>query len=157
MVTVVFGRVGCGKSTVSEKLCGDGAVWLETDRMLLTVFDSCLGEKHKAVERRCLLYLCGLAADLQQKGVNCILDSGLYTAQLRAEVKEFFARRQTAVKFIYVTAPENVRAERIRKRNEMLRGSSCRTFTPTPELVARLDSEFEPPQPDEYDETIDNI
>ena len=46
-VILICGRICCGKTTYSKKLCAErNAVLLSVDEIMLSLFDQCCGDMH---------------------------------------------------------------------------------------------------------------
>lgn len=152
MVTLLCGKIGCGKTTLAKQLREQtGAVLLSADDLLLTVFTECLGEKHDETNARCLLYLYDMAAQLDSLGISSVIDAGFWTRESRKIARKFFTDRNISFKLYYMEIPEDLRYTRIMARNERLRKSPRREFILNEETLRRLDAKFEIPSADEYD------
>ncbi len=145
MVTLIYGKIAAGKTTLAAKIAKKGAVLLSCDELMLTVFTECLGSKHAETERRCLRYLFKTAKQLNEKGIDSVIDAGFWTRDERSEVEGFFNAAGIPYEWKKVEAPEDIRRERIKARYEQSQnGAFCeRVFAPSPERAAQLDLKFE--------------
>lgn len=155
MVTLLCGKIGCGKTTLAQKIRSEtGAVLLSADELLLTVFTQCLGDKHDETNARCLLYLYGLAAQLDSLGISSVIDAGFWTRESRKIAREYFTSRNINIQLYYLEIPEGERIARVKRRNEQLRQSPKREFILCDQTLARLDAKFELPAPEEYEKKV---
>jgi len=145
MVTLMCGKIAAGKTTEAMKLVRQGAVLLSCDELMLTVFTECLGAKHAETERRCLRYLFKMARQLDEKGLDSVIDAGFWTRKERAKAEVFFGGHSISYQWKKVETSDAVRAERIRKRYEQYQNGEFkeRVFAPSPERAAQLDEKFE--------------
>jgi len=139
------GKIASGKTTEAQKIAENGTVLLSCDELMLTIFTECLGAKHAETERRCLRYLFKTARQLDEKGIDSVIDAGFWTKAERAEAETFF--EDHCIRYVWkkVETPDEVRAERIKARYEQAknRESKERVFAPSPERAAQLDQKFE--------------
>ena len=69
-VILLCGKIAVGKTTYAAYLQKSrNAVVLSCDELMLSLFDSCLGDKHDATVKRCSLYLSGIARQVVAAGV----------------------------------------------------------------------------------------
>lgn len=151
-VYLLTGKIASGKTAWAERLARRGdAVLLSCDALMLSLFDECLGPRHNEMERRCLDFLCAVAADTALCGTDAVLDSGLSTRAARAAAREYFAQRGVETVTVYFRLPEALRAGRLEKRNARLANSPKREYIIDTALCARLDATYEEPGAGEYD------
>lgn len=151
-VYILVGKIASGKTTwVIERKKKAQIMLLSCDDIMLNLFAGCLGEKHRETEFRCLLFLFGQAVQLTEMGVDVAMDSGFWTKDIRKAAKEFFAARGIETKTYYFKIPDEVRADRLERRNENLAKSTKREFIISKSLLESLDKKFEEPLPNEYD------
>lgn len=145
MVTLMCGKIASGKTTEAEKIAKTGAVLLSCDELMLTVFTECLGSKHAETERRCLKYLFHMAKQLDEKGIDSVIDAGFWSREERSEAEAYFDAAGVLFEWKKVEAPDDIRRQRIKARYEQSRnGEFCeRVFAPSPECAAQLDQKFE--------------
>ncbi len=158
-VIALCGKIAVGKTHYAELLKRQGVVVLSCDELMLTLFDACLGERHDETVRRCGKYLNSVAAQLVKAGVTAVLDFGYWTAVSRREVRAYFEERGLPFELHYLTCEEETRLERLKKRNEALaqarQTSTERVYIVDDALLRRMDGKFEPPVPEEAEQTID--
>lgn len=154
-VTLLVGRIGAGKtytaSLLNEK---SGAVILSSDEMMLSLFDGCLGARHREFERKCYSYLCMVAEGIIKVNRDVILDFGCWFESEIADIKSFFESKNIQFETVYIHSDDAVRKERIKKRNEILSRSEKREYIIDDEKLSRFDEKFE--EPKSYDRIIEN-
>ncbi len=145
MVTLMCGRIAAGKTTEAGRIAERGAVLLSCDELMLTVFTECLGTKHAVTERRCLRYLFKMAKQLDEKGIDTVIDAGFWTREERAEAEAFFKASDISIEWKKIETPVEIRRQRIKTRYEQCQnGEFCeRVFAPSPERAEQLDKKFE--------------
>lgn len=134
----------------------EGAIVLSCDEMMLGLYDGCLGPRHDETALRCLQYLFSVAAQLEERGVDAVVDYGFWLRAERDAARAYFASRGLAHRILLVQAPEDKRLSRLAARNQALRGAAGRVYLIEGELLGRMDAKFQPPAPDEPIETYDN-
>ena len=69
MVTILIGRIASGKTFIAKRLKKKKrAVLLSCDKVMLTLFDDCLGEEHNKMQAKCYRYLFGLSKEISACG-----------------------------------------------------------------------------------------
>jgi predicted kinase len=151
-VYILVGKIASGKTFwVSRRKERKPLMLLSCDDLMLSLFAGCLGEKHSETERRCLSFLYSQTVQLVNMGIDVALDSGFWTKQSRQTAKEYFAANAIETSVYYFKVPDEIRLERLKKRNEQLKMSVKREFVIDESLLDRLDKKFEEPLPNEYD------
>lgn len=156
MITILCGRVAAGKTALARRFGEEGAVVLSCDELMLTLFDGCLGPRHDETAMRCLTYLFSVAAQLEQKGVNAVLDYGFWLRAERDAARAYFSSRGLAARLLVVQASEPARLMRLARRNKGLRNAKRRVYLIEGDLLKRMDAKYEPPGADEPAEIFDN-
>lgn len=155
-VILLCGKIAVGKTTYAAALQRNrGAVVLSCDELMLSLFDSCLGNKHDAMVSRCSFYLSGIAKQVVSAGTDVVLDFGSWTRAERDAVRTFFAEYHIPVRLYYLTCEESVRLEWLRLRNIALQNAEGRVYIIGDDLRKRLDAKFELPSENEVDKQID--
>ena len=155
-VIALCGKIAAGKTTYAERLRREqGAVLLSCDDLLLTLFDSCLGERHDETVVRCSDYLHRLAVQLAEAGNTVVLDFGYWTKQARKTARDFFAAKNISFSMVWLVCEESVRLLRLKQRNERLKKEPRRTFIIDEEKRIRLDDKFECPETEEQIQILD--
>lgn len=154
-VYILIGKVASGKTHYANKLAKEnGVVPLSNDDLILTMFDSCLGDKHDEITSRASLYLFGVAKKLYEMGISSSLDFGFWSKESRISAKEFFEKNNIKTKTMYFNPDDSVRKQRLMARNKSLLNSPKREYIIEGELLERLDGKFIEPDRAEYDEII---
>lgn len=155
-VIMLCGRIAAGKSYYANKLKAKGAVVLSCDDLMLSLYDGCLGEHHDetvlAIER----YFCRLAPEITALGGDVVLDYGHWSRALRDEVRRVCRENGISCRLHYVTADDEVRFSRLKKRNEQNSRLPGRRYIINDELLKHLDAKFEEPNEDETYLTVKN-
>ena len=73
------GKIGCGKTACAKRLCAErGAMLLSADELMLSLFGSDAGEKHDEYLEKVKTCLPNQSLELASRGVNAVLDRGLW-------------------------------------------------------------------------------
>lgn len=118
---------------------------------MLALFPEYLGEAHWAVWERCRTYLLARAEEIALAGADVLLDFGFWSAAERAETRVRFAEAGVPVKLLLFTAPADLRARRLARRNADAQG---REYRIDPAMQVLFDSRFEPLAEGEADRVI---
>ena len=152
-IKLFCGKICSGKSYAAEKLSEkENAALLSVDELMLTVYEECLGENHRAAEKRCLGYLLKKAAELAALGVNVIIDHGFYQFAERDYARKYLANAGIKTEWHYMKSDDALRKKRLTQRNAALSLSPKREYIITMEMMARFDSLFEEPTQEEMTE-----
>lgn len=102
-VILICGKICCGKTTYSQKLCSENnAVLLSVDEITLALFGQHCGDKHDEYVERTEKYLLSKSLELIQMDINVVLDWGFWTKAERESVKEFYKSRNIECEFHYI-------------------------------------------------------
>lgn len=157
MVIMLIGRIASGKTFIAKRMKKKNpAVLLSCDKLMLTLFDECLGERHNEMQAKCHRYLFGLSKEICAAGSDVILDFGFWTKEQRREAEDFYRAANIKLKRIFIVSDEDERKKRLKMRNEAVKNAEGRHYIITPEMLERFDSVFETPDSREYDELIIN-
>lgn len=156
MITILCGKVAAGKTALARRMAARGAVVLSCDEMMLGLFDGCLGREHDATALKCLTYLFSVAAQLEVRGVDSVVDYGFWLRAEREAARTYFSALGLPWRLLLVEVPEPLRLARLARRNEGLRRSTSRVYLIEGELLERMDSKFQPPAPAENAVIFDN-
>lgn len=158
-VTLICGRICCGKTTYAKKMCAEtNAVLLSVDEIMLSLFDQCCGEKmHMEFERRIKEYLLNKSLEFIQKDIDVVLDWGFWTKHERTAVKEFFKSHDAGYEMYYIDISEEEWKRRLAKRNSaVLEGEHIAYFVDE-NLALKFASMFEAPGEAETDRIFKDI
>lgn len=154
-VILICGRICCGKTTYSKKLCAErNAVLLSVDEIMLSLFDQCCGDMHMEYERRIKNYLFDKSLELIQKGVDVILDWGFWTKGERTSVKDFYRTRNIDCELYYLEISDEIWIQRLEKRNNAVLKKEESAYFMEYNMAEKFSSMFEKPTEDEVDAII---
>ena len=153
----MIGRIASGKTYIARRLKKDSAaILLSCDKLMLTLFDECLGEHHNEMQAKCYRYLYDLSLEIDAAGGDTILDFGFWTQAQRREAEEFYRAANNKLKRIYIVSDDTERKKRLKKRNAAAERHLGRQYIISPEMLEVFDSRFEKPESWEYDELFIN-
>ena len=152
-IHIVFGGQGAGKTTYSCELAEDErATRFSIDNWMEALYGADLPKPLNfswVMERvqRCEHRIWLTAADIAHNGGNVVLDLGFMKRKDRARFITLAESEGLSVQTHFVTAPHEVRRERVLSRNET-KGATF-SFEVTPEMFDFMEKQFEPPTDDE--------
>ncbi len=151
-VILLCGKIASGKSYYAATLqASQQAVLLSSDALMLTMFENQEGEYHDLLVARAKRYLLGLAEEILRGGCDVILDWGFWTKQSRAEIRQYFAKKQVPTTLHYLDIPNEIWQQRIAKRNAAVQRGEVQAYYVDEGLLQKLLERFEPPDDDEVD------
>lgn len=151
-VTLICGRICCGKSTYAERLRLESkAVLLSIDEIMLTLFGLYAGDRHDEYAERTKQYLYEKSVELVEAGVDVILDWGFWRKEERAAAKTFYAAKGIPCEFHYLDISDALWKERVEKRNRAVTAGTAIAYPVDENLAAKFASRFEPPAKEEID------
>ena len=151
-VYLICGKLCCGKTTYSQKLCTENeAVLLSVDELTLTVFGQNCGEKHDENVLNAKKYLLNKSLELIDKNINVVLDWGFWTRKERALTKDFYQSRDIDCELLYIDISYDVWKARIEQRNQTVLTDKTSAYYVDENLLAKFNSMFEAPSEDEID------
>ena len=157
-VYLICGKLCCGKTTYSQKLCAENdAVLLSVDEMTLTVFGQNCGEKHDEYVLNAKKYLLNKSLELIDKNINVVLDWGFWTKAERLTVKEFYKSRDIECELHYIDISDDVWNARIEQRNQAVLTDKTSAYYVDENLLAKFNSIFEVPSEGEIDVVYQGI
>lgn len=152
-VYLICGRLCCGKTTYSQKICSESnAILLSVDEMILTVFGQNCGEKHDEYVLNAKKYLLNKSLELIDKNINVVLDWGFWTRKEREFTKNFYKSRDIDCELHYIDINDDVWKARISQRNEDVLTDKTSAYYVDENLLAKFNSIFEAPSEDEIDD-----
>ncbi|MGL4609787.1 MAG: AAA family ATPase [Trueperaceae bacterium] len=151
MVTLhcVFGPQGAGKSTYSKQLArSESANLFSIDDWMNELYGADMPKPLNfawVMERvkRCESRIWQTAKDIANTGGKSILDLGFMKAQHRLEYSQRAKDAGLSTQWHYVTAPLEVRRNRVMARNQS-KGETF-SFEVTPQMFDFMESQFEAP------------
>lgn len=140
MITLVCGRIGCGKTYYARKMDG---LLINIDAVMLNRYPPYLGDDHETIAAEVRAELLETAAKLSGP---IILDWGFWTRADRDATRAFFAAHGRDTQLIWINPPEDELARRRAHRNANLPTDA---YHIDENLARKCDSRFEPPTSDE--------
>ncbi len=151
-VYLICGKLCCGKTTYSQKLCAENdVVLLSVDEMTLTVFGQNCGDKHDEYVLNAKKYLLSKSLELIDKNINIVLDWGFWTRKEREFAKDFYKSRGIDCELHYIDISDDVCKARIEKRNKAVLTDKTSAYYVDENLLDKFNSIFEAPSEDEID------
>lgn len=158
MVYILCGKIASGKTTYANKLKNKyNAVILSCDDLMLTLYDSCLLEKHDETTNKCLKYFYSLAEQLYYMHINVVIDFGYWSKIERKRAIQYFKSKEILFEIHYVKVDEKTRLRQLEERNIILESKEERNYIIKGELLKKLDSKFEEPLQNEFDVIVGGI
>ncbi len=157
-VHIVFGQQGAGKTTYSRKLADE-------EQGTRFSIDDWMGELYGPdlpkpmsfpwiMERvqRCERRIWAVASDVAQRGGSVILDLGFMKVDDRSRFVALAQAKNLPVRTHFVTAPLEVRRDRVLARN--LRKGDTFSFEVTPDMFDFMETQFQAPTDKEAEACI---
>ena len=155
-VTLICGKICCGKSTYAAKLRQNRrAVVLSVDEVMLALFDPLLGNSHDEIAGRTQRYLLDKSVELISAGIDVILDWGFWTKRGREDTRAFYGRHGIPCEVHYIDVSDDVWLERMARRNAAVQAGETTAYYVDENLAAKCTERFEPPARDEIDVWIE--
>lgn len=151
VVHLICGPTGAGKTTYARSLAdAERAVRFSIDEWMSSLFWMDAGhpfEPSWAMERvqRCAVLIWRTAADVCARGVPCVLEIGLTTAESRARYATLARDAGLPVKLHLVDAPVEERWRRVQGRNAEAGAAGQLPFELTREMFDFVETMWEPP------------
>jgi len=116
---LICGRAGSGKTTYAKKLEQEkNAIRFSKDEWIIALYGRNIRmEEWGEFEKRCYGIIANIATKLLQRGVNVILDYGLWYKKERLEAKEIAQSVGANSILHYLNTSDKTRRERINERN----------------------------------------
>ena len=152
-VYLICGKICCGKTTYSKKLCQENnAILLSVDEIMLSLFDQCCGEKlHQEYERRIKDYLFTKSLEIIEKGFDVVLDWGFWTMEERESVKEFYKSRTIDCELHYIEISDETWEQQLNKRNKEILENKTKAYYLEHNRALEFASMFKKPDNEEID------
>ena len=149
-VFLMCGSICSGKSTYAETLRKrHGAVLLSVDEIMLSLFGQDAGESHDMYVERAESLLYKKSLEITDRGINVILDMGFLTRAERDRAREFYGSRGIPYEFHYMDISDELRHERIQKRNADVLAGKADCYYVDDALEAKFAAIFEKPDRNE--------
>lgn len=152
-VIVLCGKIASGKTYYANQLKEKGnAVVLNVDELTYYLFDNRKGEDYVDLTRRAINYFKEKTVDIVNKGVNVILDLGLWSAKDRKDIKEFFEQKSIKIEIHYIDIDDEAWKNNIKRRNMRINeGNRGMDFYVTETLREKMLGIWEEPKKEEID------
>lgn len=151
-VYLICGKLCCGKTTYSQKLCAENdAIVLSVDELTLTVFGQNCGEKLDEYVLNAKKYLLNKSLALIDKNINIVLDWGFWIRKERAFTKDFYKSRGIDCELHYIDISDETWKARIDQRNRVVLTDKTSAYYVDENLLAKCNLIFETPSEDEID------
>jgi predicted kinase len=143
---LLMGKIASGKSHYAENYTWHNrAMILSCDELFYTLFDGCLGEKHREMERRAYEFFCGQAVQLVRLGIDALLDFGFWTTDSRMKATAFFEGQGVPMEIWYFETEDGLRRQRLAERNKQRQAARRWEYIIDEDMLGRFDAIFEPP------------
>ena len=152
-VIITCGKVCSGKTTYAKSLCKERqAILLSVDEAMLTIFGNDAGQMHDEYTERIKAYLKKSAADAVKRGIDVVMDWGLWTKQERSEIRAYFQEKGIEIEIHYLKIDCTEWKCRIGKRNEeLIKNGGNEAYFVDEGLLNKCISRFEEPENEEID------
>lgn len=152
-VILLCGKICSGKSTYALALQKErpSAVRLSCDDLMLVLFPEGAGEYHDMLAYRAQDYLFTLSVEALRAGCDVILDWGFWRKAWRDKARSFFAGHGVPCALHYVDAAPEVWRRHVEARNQAVQDGQTTAYFVDDGLIAKLESLFEAPDPEEID------
>lgn len=154
-VYFICGKICSGKTYFAGQLAEQlQAARLSVDHIMLTAGLDCIENAHEALVPRIEHYLHQIASDLARCDIPSITDFGYWTAQERAQVRDFFRTRQTPMQWIYMDCDEQTWKRNISLRNQAVIAGTEQAYYVDAGLRSKIEEQFQLPAPAEMDVVV---
>ena len=152
-VYLICGRICCGKTTYSKKICAEkNAILLSVDEIMLSLFDQCCGEElHLEYEKRIKNHLFDKSLEIIEKGFNVVLDWGFWTKDERNATKDFYKSRNIDCELHYIEIDDETWEYQLNKRNNEVLENKTKAYYMEHSRALEFASMFKKPDVDEVD------
>ena len=118
MIILVCGKICAGKSTYSKKLMRElPAVRLNADEVMKGLFGEHLGDRHEEVFKLTMDLIYQKALEINECGLNVIIDAGFWYRSSREEARAYFAKHNIKPEWHYVDVSDEMWRRNIDSRN----------------------------------------
>jgi predicted kinase len=152
-VIVLCGKIASGKTYYANQIKEkENAIIFSVDELTYYMFDNRSGEDYTDLTKRAIRYFQEKTVDIVNKGVNVILDLGLWSSKERKEIREFFISKGINIKIHYIDIDDKSGENNIKVRNKRIdEGNRGMDFYVKDSLKEKVLSIWEEPTEDEID------
>lgn len=152
-VIVLCGKIASGKTFYANQLKDkENAIIFNIDELTYYMFDNRRGEDYTDLTKRAIRYFEEKTIDIVNKGLNVILDLGLWSSNERKEIRNFFTEKGVNVEIHYIDIDDESWKKNIKNRNMRIgEGNRGKSFYVTESLIEKVLSIWEEPTKEEID------
>jgi len=152
-IILLCGKICSGKTFYANKIKDkEKAIILSIDELTFYMFDNRKGENYTDLSKRAINYFKVKSLDIVDKGINVILDIGLWSSRERREIKEFFNEKGINIEIHYIHIDDISWEKNINERNKRIdEGNRGMDFYVTETLKEKMVKYWEEPTKDEVD------
>ena len=152
-VISLCGKIASGKTYYANQLKDkENAIILSVDELTFYLFDNRNGGNYVDLTQRAITYFMFKSVEVAEKGLNVILDIGLWQSEARKDLKEFYVSKGIECEIHYIHIDNESWEKNIEKRNKRIEaGDKGTDFYVTDAMKAKVLSLWEEPTKDEVD------
>lgn len=152
-VIALCGKVASGKTYYANKLKNhENAIILSVDELTFYLFDNRDGENYVDLTQRAINYFMAKSVELAEKGINIILDIGLWQSSARKQLRDFYTNNGIDCEIHYIDIDDESWENNIENRNKRIEaGNKGTDFYVTASMKKTVLSLWEKPSKDEID------
>lgn len=147
------GKIASGKTFYANQIKErENVIVFSIDELTYYIFDNRKGENYIDITQRALNYFKEKSVDIVNKGINVILDIGLWSKKERKNISEYFKNRDIKFEIHYIQIDDKSWEENINERNKRIDdGNKSFDFYVTEGLKKKMFENWEEPAEDEVD------
>ena len=155
-VILLCGKICSGKSYYSKIIKESlNAVIISPDEATYELINNEQGEFYNVFSERLIQYLTRKVGEIAKAGANVIFERGLWTKELRKEMREYYKNNSIDCEIHYVCVDDETWKQNIEERNKKVKnGKGGSDFYLDEGLLKKLESKWEEPTDDEYDKIV---
>ena len=122
-VIALCGKIASGKTFYANQIKErENTIVFSIDELTYYLFDNRKGENYIEITQRALNYFKEKSVDIVNKGINVILDIGLWSKKERKNISEYFKNRDIKFEIHYIQVDNKSWEENINERNKRIVG-----------------------------------
>lgn len=154
-VVITCGKLCSGKTTYAEALSDElPAVHFSIDDLTLLLLGPYPGDILDEYFTKLEGYFYEQCVKLARRGINSVIDLGLWTKKERIQAREYFREKGVECEIHYLKIEDNLWHKRIEKRNRDIEDGAVKAYYVDENLLKKFESWFEEPEPEEVDKII---
>lgn len=152
-VIALCGKIASGKTYYANQIKeSENAVVFSIDELTYYLFDNRKGENYIEITQRALNYFKEKSIEYTRKGINVILDIGLWTKKEREDISKFYTNNDVRFEIHYIDIDDKSWENNIYDRNKRIEdGNKGFDFYVTEGLKKKMYENWEEPTRDEVD------